>query len=71
MSIVLNLNERKLLQSLSNIALNAYYKQHNHKGKTLRVKVKDGSKPYSNHVPFSLAYLEYSLLAGPLCIKTR
>ena len=67
---MLNLNERKLLQSLSNIALNAYYKQRNHKGKTLRVKAKDGSKPYSNPVSFFLGYFGCSLLAGLLHTET-
>ena len=70
MSIVLNLNKGSCFQLLSNVALNAYYKQHNHKGKTLHEKTKDSSKPYPNPVPFSLAYLEYSLFTGPVCIKT-
>ena len=69
MSIVLNLNKEGCFQLLSNVALNAYYKQHNHKGKTLHEKTKDGYKPYSNPVSFLVLHLEYSLLAGLLYTK--
>ena len=42
MSTVLNLNKKSCFQLLSNVALNAYYKQHNHKGKTLHENTKNG-----------------------------